>query len=144
MGHWADGDHGLVLLPSRRPVRARELSGHALAGQLPEFGVCLSPVDWRPFEWPAQWLPWHFWLPADRSQAAASLREVWRCCVDRRVELASWPAREQAGTALACLAVLDGASTADAVRQIKEQLEHWTVATPWQRRFISGFAMSVD
>lgn len=140
MGQWADRDHDVIVLPAGVRVRTRELSRATSDEPSPDFSLCLSPVDWRPFAWPSIWVPWARRLPADRALARVSVREAARRCSDQRVEVAGWPAREQVGTALACLAVVLGASTAEAVRMIKDQYEHWTVATPWQARFISSFA----
>ena len=68
-------------------------------------------------------MPWGRRLPADRALAHAAVREATHRCGEERVELAGWPAREQVGTALACLAVLLGSSTAEAVRMIKDHTD---------------------
>jgi len=43
------------------------------------------------------------------------------------------------GTALACLAVLDGVVAAEAVGYVREHYNSRAVETPWQRRFVSRF-----
>lgn len=43
------------------------------------------------------------------------------------------------GTALACLAVLDGVPPGEAVAYVREHYARRAVETPWQRRYVSRF-----
>lgn len=43
------------------------------------------------------------------------------------------------GTALACLAVLDGVPPAEAVAYVRARFHPGAVETPWQRRYVEGF-----
>ncbi|TGA98824.1 protein phosphatase, partial [Streptomyces sp. MZ04] len=43
------------------------------------------------------------------------------------------------GTALACIAVLDGVPSGDAVAYVREHYAARAVETPWQRRFVTRF-----
>ncbi len=50
--------------------------------------------------------------------------------------------RGRTGTALACLAVLDGLPADEAVAYIREHYDRRAVDTPWQRRYVTHFATS--
>jgi len=47
--------------------------------------------------------------------------------------------RGRTGTALACLAVLDGAPAADAVAYVRQHYSPDAVETPEQASFVTGF-----
>jgi protein-tyrosine phosphatase len=55
------------------------------------------------------------------------------------VEIACSGGHGRTGTALACLVVLDGLPTADAVGYVRQHYSRHAVETPWQRRFVSRF-----
>ncbi|GAA4977906.1 hypothetical protein GCM10023225_18110 [Kineococcus glutinatus] len=94
----------------------------------------------EPVPWPARWLRWpDFRLPADRAEAAQALREVWGGAAGERVEVACGGGRGRTGTALACLAVLDGVPAAEAVAYVRARYDPRAVETPWQRRYVRGF-----
>jgi len=59
-----------------------------------------------------------------------------------RVELACGGGRGRTGTALTCLAVLDGVPPAEAVAYVREHYDPWAVETPWQRRYVARFTAS--
>jgi protein-tyrosine phosphatase len=75
----------------------------------------------------------------DRAAAAEALREVWTHADVERVEIACSGGHGRTGTALACLVVLDGLPTADAVGYVRQHYSRHAVETPWQRRFVSRF-----
>lgn len=140
---WADGERGVLALPTGRRVRGRGLRDQPV-GQAPEFGVYLLERDPRPLGWPAEWVRWRdFWLPSDRAAFRAALIELWRRAVDQRVEVACVGGRGRTGTALACLAVLDGVASVNAVRYVRAHYDTRAVETPWQRRFVRQFAADV-
>ncbi|GIL25761.1 protein-tyrosine phosphatase family protein [Actinocatenispora comari] len=137
---WQDGAAGVLRLPSGRMVRGRGLSRPVPAGPEPSFGVYL--LGHRPPEtrWASRWVRWRdFWLPADRDDAAAALREAWQRAATERVELACLGGKGRTGTALACLAVLDGVPAADAVDFVRAHYSPRAVETPWQRRYVRAF-----
>jgi protein-tyrosine phosphatase len=68
-----------------------------------------------------------------------TLREAWEAAVDRRVEVACGGGFGRTGTALACLAVLDGVDPAHAVDFVRAGYLRHAVETPWQRRFVRRF-----
>jgi protein-tyrosine phosphatase len=55
------------------------------------------------------------------------------------VEVACGGGLGRTGTALACLAVLDGVPAGEAVAYVREHYHPRAVETPWQRRFVRRF-----
>lgn len=91
-------------------------------------------------DWPSRWVRWpDWWLPADPSDATAALLELWRRADAERVEVACSGGQGRTGTALACLAVLDGLPARDAVRYVRRHYNPRAVETPWQRRYVRQF-----
>ncbi len=131
---------GALRLPSGRLVRGRSVRDATPSGHPPTFGVFL--LGRRPPEvgWETRWIRWpDFWLPTDRAAAAEVLREAWRRAADGRVEVVCGGGRGRTGTALACLAVLDGVPAADAVAYVREHYDPRAVETPWQRAYVRRF-----
>ena len=135
-GTWDPGADGVVALPSGALVRGRGVRRGLPAGALPEFGVYLLGRPPAPLPWTSRWVRWpDFRLPADRDDLLAALREVLRRAPSQRVELACAGGRGRTGTALACLAVLDGVPAAEAVAWVRAHYDPRAVETPAQRRF---------
>jgi hypothetical protein len=100
---------GLLRLPSGRLVRGRGLRRPLPEGALPEFGVYLLSDQPASMQWDTRWVRWpDFRLPADRDDAQDAMQEAWGRSETERVEVACGGGRGRTGTALACLAVLDG------------------------------------
>ena len=137
---WEPGSPGVLALPSGRLVRGRGLRRPRPPGPAPDFGLYLLGAPPPPPDWPHRWLRWpDFRLPADRDDALATLREAWERAASERVEVACGGGRGRTGTALACLAVLDGVPGAEAVGYVRAHYDRRAVETPWQRRFVSRF-----
>ncbi|MEU3885932.1 protein phosphatase [Streptomyces sp. NPDC029041] len=138
---WSESDAGVLRLPSGRLVRGRGLRHPLDPGEpLPAYGVYL--LGRRPPEvsWESDWIRWpDFRLPVDRAAARAVLAEVWERAAGERVELACGGGRGRTGTALACLAVLDGVPGEEAVEYVRRHYDRHAVETPWQRRYVRGF-----
>lgn len=137
---WDPAAPGVVELPSGRTVRGRGLRSPVPDGAVPGLGVYLlgSPPD--PVPWESRWIRWpDFRLPADRERAREVLREAWERAARERVEVACGGGRGRTGTALACLAVLDGVPATGAVAWVRERYHPRAVETPWQRRYVSRF-----
>jgi protein-tyrosine phosphatase len=81
-----------------------------------------------------------FRLPSDAQHARIALREAWERADGDRVEVACGGGRGRTGTALACLAILDGVPAADAVAFVRGGYDERAVETPWQRRYVARFA----
>lgn len=131
---------GVLRLPSGRLVRGRGLSRPLPAGPVPTFGLYLLSHEPPPVAWDTRWLRWpDFWLPSDRAATADALHEAWARAEAERVEVACAGGYGRTGTALACLAVLDGVPNREAVAYVRERYAARAVETPWQRRFVSRF-----
>lgn len=129
-----------MTLPSGRLVRGRGLSRPLPRGPQPDFALYL--LGRRPPEvaWGSRWLRWpDFWLPSDPTTTADALREAWARAEAEPVEIACGGGRGRTGTALACLAVLDGVPGREAVAHVREHYAPRAVETPWQRRFVTRF-----
>jgi protein-tyrosine phosphatase len=137
---WDSAGAGLLRLPSGRLLRGRGLRRPAPAGPAPTLGIYLLGREPAPVAWESRWLRWpDFRLPAERSRAAEVLREAWLRAADERVEIACGGGRGRTGTALACLAVLDGVPPAEAVGYVRAGYHRRAVETPWQRRYVRDF-----
>jgi protein-tyrosine phosphatase len=122
-------------------VRGRGLR-YALdpATAAPSYGVYLLGGKPPEVSWESRWLRWpDFRLPADHTEARAVLTEVWRRSTDERVEIACGGGKGRTGTALACLAVLDGVPPQEAVAYVREHYHRRAVEMPWQRRYVRRF-----
>jgi protein-tyrosine phosphatase len=140
---WEDGAPGVLRLPSGRLVRGRGLRDPLPSGHPPTFGVYLLGRQPDEVGWATRWVRWpDFLLPVDPEQAREVLREAWRRAADERVEIACGGGRGRTGTALACLAVLDGVPPGEAVGYVRRHYHPRAVETPWQRRFVRSFPVS--
>ncbi|WP_043497935.1 protein-tyrosine phosphatase family protein [Georgenia sp. SUBG003] len=136
---WDPRSAGVVTLPSGRLVRGRALSTAPVP--VPTFSMFLLGRRPPSTQWPSRWVRWpDFWLPSDRADAVDALHETWRRAAEERVEIVCGGGRGRTGTALACLAVLDGTPPDDAVRLVRRRYDARAVETPWQRRFVRSFA----
>jgi hypothetical protein len=137
---WDPAAPGVLRLPSGRLVRGRGLGRPLPAGPAPTFGLYLLGHEPPAVPWEARWLAWpDFGLPSDRAAAVAALREAWVRAAAERVEIACHGGHGRTGTALACLAVLDGVPGREAVGYVREHYAARAVETPWQRRFVACF-----
>lgn len=137
---WEPGGPGVVQLPSGRLVRGRGLRHPMPSGHPPTFGVYLLGGAPPEFGWETRWVRWpDFRLPGDPAELAAVLRAALDRAATGRVELACGGGLGRTGTALACLAVLDGVPAGDAVAWVRAHYHPRAVETPWQRRFAGRF-----
>ena len=137
---WDPAAPGVLQLPSGRLVRGRGLRHPLPEGPRPSFALYLLGRRPPAVPWEHRWLRWpDFRLPADRAAAARALREVWRRAAHERVEVACGSGLGRTGTALACLAVLDGVPREEAVAYVRERYARRAVETPWQRRYVRRF-----
>ncbi|SCG39758.1 hypothetical protein GA0070609_0768 [Micromonospora echinaurantiaca] len=137
---WDPTAPGVLRLPSGRLVRGRALRRPLPPGAQPTFALYLLGRQPTPVAWEHRWLRWpDFRLPSDRTATAHALREAWARAVDERVEIACGGGKGRTGTALACLAVLDGVPNDQAVAYVRQHYAAGAVETPWQRRFVTRF-----
>jgi hypothetical protein len=137
---WEPRMPGVLRLPSGRLVRGRGLRRPLPAGPQPTFALYLLGRQPPSVPWEARWLRWpDFGLPSDRAAAAVALREAWTRAGTDRVEIACAGGYGRTGTALACLATLDGLAAREAIAYVREHYAPRAVETPWQRRFAVHF-----
>ncbi|MGH9210752.1 MAG: protein-tyrosine phosphatase family protein [Acidimicrobiales bacterium] len=131
---------GVLVLADGRRVRGRGLRNPMPAGGPPEFGLYLLGKEPSPTPWPSRWLRWpDFRLPADPAAARDAFVEVHERCLTERVEVACGGGRGRTGTALACLCVLAGTPSQEALAFVREHYDRHAVETPWQRRYVRRF-----
>jgi hypothetical protein len=137
---WAEDTPGVVRLPSGRLVRGRGLRRPLPDGPVPGFAVHLVGRRPSPVPWESRWVRWpDFRLPADPAALRSALVEAHDRATTQRVELACGGGRGRTGTALACLAVLDGVPAEDAVAWVREHYDRRAVETRAQQRFVRAF-----
>lgn len=137
---WDPGAAGVVRLPSGRLVRGRGLRLPLPPGPPPTFAVYLLGTAPPPVPWESRWVRWpDFWLPTDPVHAARVLRTAWERATAERVEIACGAGRGRTGTALACLAIIDGLPADEAMDYVRRRYHRRAVETPWQKRYVSRF-----
>lgn len=137
---WEPTSNGVLRLPSGRLVRGRALRRPLPDGPLPDFGLYLLGKPTTVLPWNTRWVRWpDFWLPVDHDDALDALHEAWRRAENERVELACSGGRGRTGTALACIAVLDGMPADKAVAFVRRHYHAQAVETPWQRHYVARF-----
>jgi hypothetical protein len=135
---WDPSAPGILRLPSGRLVRGRGLSRPLPDGPYPAFGVYLLGQPPPDVPWESRWLRWpDFRLPADRADVLPALTEAWQRAATERVEIACAGGRGRTGTALACMAILDGVPASKAVAFIREHYSRHAVETLRQRRYVA-------
>src|SRR5713226_8230329 len=135
---WDPSAPGILRLPSGRLVRGRGLSRPLPDGPDPALGVYLLGRPPHDVPWESRWLRWpDFRLPADQADVLSTLTEAWQRAATERVEIACAGGRGRTGTALACLAILDGVPSARAVAYVREHYDRHAVETPGQRRYVA-------
>ncbi|MGW8973042.1 protein-tyrosine phosphatase family protein [Streptomyces platensis] len=138
---WNAADAGVLRLPSGRLIRGRGLSRPLPEGPAPDFAVHLLGKQPPEVPWESRWLRWpDFRLPSSHPEAQTVLRAAWARADTERVEVACAGGRGRTGTALACLAVLDGVPAGEAVDFVRRNYDPRAVETPWQKRYVRRFA----
>lgn len=137
---WDPALKGILRLPSGRLIRGRGLGRPMPGSPVPDFGVYLLGKPPPAMPWESRWLRWpDYGLPAERDKVVPALAEAWRRAKAERVEIACAGGRGRTGTALACLAILDGVPSSGAVAFVREHYDRRAVETPWQRRYVAHF-----
>ena len=137
---WTTQDPQVMTLPSGRLIRGRGLRYPLPDGPRPHFGIYLLGKRPDPQPWPSQWIKWpDFWLPSDPSALAEALRKGLERSRAERVEVACGGGKGRTGTALACIAILDGLPADEAVNYVRRHYSEKAVETPWQKWFVKRF-----
>ncbi|HEX6498834.1 MAG TPA: protein-tyrosine phosphatase family protein [Micromonosporaceae bacterium] len=137
---WSADAPGVLRLPSGRLVRGRGLGRPLPDGPTPDFAVYLFGRQPPPVAWEATWVRWpDMWLPRSGTDLRRALDEVWRRAPTQRVELACWGGIGRTGTALACLAIIDGVPAKEAVGYVRAHYHERAVETLWQWWYVRRF-----
>jgi hypothetical protein len=137
---WDAAGAGVLRLPSGRLVRGRGLRRALPPGPAPTFAVYLLSNPPPAVACEARWVRWpDFWLPGDQAHARKVLHEAWERALTERVEIACPGGRGRTGTALACLAIIDGLPPEQAVAFVRQHYDRHAVETPWQKRYAAHF-----
>lgn len=132
-----EASEGFVVLPSGRRVRGGPIAGARPEGWVPDLAVHLSWRRPREPEWEREWIRWpDFRTPSDPTAAIEVLRRAHERAAHERVEVACRAGVGRTGTALAAMAILEGARTEEAVAWIKANYHPRAVETPGQWRFL--------
>jgi protein-tyrosine phosphatase len=127
-------------LPSGQEVRGRALRDPLPPGPAPDFSLYLLAKKSEPFPWEWRWLRWpDFRLPTDGRAASEAFVESWQRAAAERVGIACGGGRVRTGTALACIAVIDGVPADQAAAFVRRSYHEKAVETAWQRRYVAGF-----
>jgi hypothetical protein len=138
---WDPAAPGILQLPSGRLVRGRGLRRPYPDGPDPALGVYLLGRRPPAVSWESRWIRWpDFRLPTDEASVLPVLSEAWRRAAAERVEVACAGGHGRTGTALACLAILDGVPAPQAVACVREQSDPPAVETPGQRRYVTQWS----
>jgi hypothetical protein len=136
---WPDAG-GILRLPSGRSIRGRALGKVAPPGPDPDFGLYLLGHEPPDYEWATRWVRWRdFGLPYDKEDARAAFQEAWRRAEKEKVEIACMGGHGRTGTALACIAILDGIPPNEAVGYVRAHYSPKAIETPWQKHFVTQF-----
>ncbi|GGW67281.1 phosphatase domain-containing protein [Streptomyces xantholiticus] len=137
---------GALQLPDGSWVRGRGLRHPRPAGPVPDFALYLGSSRLRRrhemgLEWECAWIEWpDFLLPRDRDLAVRHIHALHeRARAGAAVEVACGGGVGRTGTVIACLAILAGVSSADAVAWTRRHHHHRAVETLWQRRWVARF-----
>jgi Protein-tyrosine phosphatase len=140
---WDAAAPGILRLPSGRLIRGRGLGRPLPEGPLPTFGIYLLAKPPSGLTWDWRWLRWpDFGLPSDRDQVRPVLAQAMERSLTERVEVACTGGHGRTGTALACLAILDGVPSAEAVAYVRAHYDPHAVETPWQRRYVATWPVT--
>lgn len=131
-----------VVFPDGTRVRASSLFDRNEHSSGRDFGLYLDR-RWNP-TWPAETIEWpDFGLPTDGGRAAAQISAAFsRAKGGQGVEVGCLGGLGRTGTVLACMAVLAGVDSSDAVDWVRENYRPDAVETPDQERWVDWFAGS--
>jgi protein-tyrosine phosphatase len=135
------GGDGVLALPSGRLIRGRGLMRPVPDGPDPEFALYVVTSEPYGVRWDFRWVEWaDYGLPSDPLALREALVDAWERAERERVEVGCMGGRGRTGTALACIAVLDGVPADQAVEYVRRHYHPDAVETVEQRQFVAEFA----
>ncbi len=128
-----------VTFPDGTRVRASSILERDEHASGRDFGLYMDP-RWNP-TWPAEIIDWpDFGLPPDGPRAAAQIRSAFtRAKSGQVVEIGCLGGLGRTGTVLACMAVLAGVSSADAVAWVRQNYRPGAIETTDQEQWVERF-----
>jgi protein-tyrosine phosphatase len=132
--------HSTVVLPDGTEVTAAsfDAANPYARDEPPDYALYLDR-RWQP-PWTHHHLDWPDFGVPDETQLVAALSSVLhRARAGERVEVGCLGGHGRTGTALACLAILSGQSSSDAVAWVRANYCPDAVETAEQEEFVSGF-----
>jgi hypothetical protein len=129
-----------VTFPDGTRIRALSIADRVEHDPGRTFGLYLDE-RWAP-SWPAELIAWaDLGLPEDKQRAAAQIEAAFaRARLGERVEVGCAGGLGRTGTVLACMAVLAGVPSAEAVPWVREHYRPEAVETPEQAAWVEWFA----
>ena len=129
-----------MTLPDGTRIRASALSDRDESDTERSFGVYLDD-RWRP-TWPAVTIAWaDFGLPLDSEEAARQIEAAFsRAKRGELVEVGCVGGLGRTGTVLACMAVLAGVASIDAVAWVRRTYDTRAVETAEQESWVLWFS----
>lgn len=132
----------LIALPDGTPILAASFDAHDPYSRErdPDYGLYLDR-RWQP-PWKHEHVDWpDFGIPGDAVSFLVALRKaLTRARAGQLVEIGCSGGHGRTGTALACLAVLSGLSSAEAVGWVRRAYCGEAVETTEQEVFVAGLA----
>ena len=127
-----------VVFPDGTAVRASPLA--ARGAEACDFGLYLD-ARWAP-TWPAAVVEWEdFGVPRDPDAAATAIREAFaRARAGETVEVGCVGGLGRTGTVLACMAILAGVPSEDAVTWVREHYDERAIESRAQEDWPLWFA----
>lgn len=142
---WDKHESGVITFPSGARIRGRPIRYYKISENLPDYILILSSFHPRhPPETEVHWIKWpDFCLPVNKLEARHALQLTLKRAAHSRVDIACRGGVGRTGTALACIAILDGMDPASALKFIRNTYHPRAAETPWQQWYISNFASTI-
>lgn len=129
-----------ITLPGGTQVRASGIAARDTDSGWRQFGLYCDAA-WEP-DWPALIIDWpDFGIPSAPETAARQITNAFERAKDgERVEIGCLGGLGRTGTVLACMAVLAGIPSLDAVGWVRRHYRRESVETPEQADWVVWFA----
>ena len=130
----------VVVFPDGSRVRASSISDRRVDDPDRSYGLYADP-RWEP-TWPADVIVWpDFGLPEDAEAAAQQITSAFdRARRGELIEVGCLGGSGRTGTVLACMAVLAGVPSTEAVEWVRAAYRREAVETTDQERWVQWFA----